>query len=217
MENENRRGSLSPRTRLLMVSLILASTVIFVLGVAVERSGGESAENPTAHQETSAETPVTHVIATQPGGEGSETSGENGEGGDERQPTLVAPTAVSGEGSEPSATHLETSGEGQTTETSGTETVLGINIENPWLVGAVTLIWLLLAIALFRIGQRILLVIGLVAIGAAILDVVEIINQITRGNSLIEAVAIIVLVLHLAIALLSILIVTRRKPQIGSH
>jgi hypothetical protein len=54
------------RLRLLVIAAILASTVAFVIGAAVERVGTRSAEQPTAHRKA-------------PGGERGHESGTEGE------------------------------------------------------------------------------------------------------------------------------------------
>ena len=89
------------------------------------------------------------------------------------------------------------------------ETVFGLPLENPWLVAAFVLGWLVLAAALIRFGRITLPVILLVVVVAMVLDVGEVVRQIGEAKSLVAAFAVLVAVAHLALAVLALLVLTR--------
>ena len=88
------------------------------------------------------------------------------------------------------------------------ETVFGLPLENPWFVSALVLWWLVLAAALIRFGRITLPVVFLVAVVAIVLDVGEVMRQIGEAKSLVAAFAMLVAVVHLALAVLVLLVLT---------
>ncbi len=96
----------------------------------------------------------------------------------------------------------------------GQETVLGLPLENPWFVSAFVLGWLVLAAVLIRFGRITLPIVLLVAVVAFVLDVGEVMRQISEAKSLVAAFAVLVAVAHLALAILALLVLshsTRHK------
>lgn len=93
------------------------------------------------------------------------------------------------------------------------ETVFGLDLENPLFVAAFVLGWLVLAGALIRFGRITLPIILLVAISALIFDVGEVTRQMSEAKSLVAAFAVLVAVAHLALAVLVLLVLTRRPRR----
>jgi len=85
------------------------------------------------------------------------------------------------------------------------ESFLGIDPENPWLVGLATLLSLALIAAMFRFGYPILAVIALFAIAAALFDLGEVLRQVQHNNTQIAVLAVLVLLAHGAVVAASIL------------
>ncbi len=103
-----------------------------------------------------------------------------------------------------------------TTQTtpSQNESILGIDLENPWLVGAAVLGSLVLIGALWRFGYRVLPVVVLFAIAAALFDVSEVLRQIQRNNTTITLLAGVVLAAHAAVAIVSLLNLYRYRTAL---
>ena len=141
----------------MIVGLIAVSTVLFVVGVALER-GSEAAEDAAAHQEVSGE----------PASGSHEEAGQAAEGGEE-----------AGAHHEEAGSHQE---DGGTAEHRG-ESFFGINPDATWAVASVVIGWVVLAAALLLFGSRvlILIVIALAAAAATVLDVVEVARQLERA------------------------------------
>ena len=110
-------------------------------------------------------------------------------------------------------THVETgteSGEAQPQATTSApapetqrETALGLNLENPWLVGGFALASLALAAALLRFGWPALLLAILFGASAALFDLQEVLTQLGRGHGLLAGVAGLVAVAHVAVVALA--------------
>ena len=123
--------------------------------------------------------------------------------------TDAPPVATQG-----TATHVENgneSGETQPQATGSapsseaqTETTLGFNLENPWLVGAFALVSLALAAAVLRMGWPVLMLAFLFGAGTAVLDTQEVLTQLGRGNTLVAVVAVLVAVAHVAVAVMAV-------------
>jgi cell shape-determining protein MreD len=97
---------------------------------------------------------------------------------------------------------------------SGSETVLGISLENPWVVTAFVIGWLALLIALFLLGRPALILILIAALASAFFDIAEVLQQISRSNSLVASIAVLVALAHLAIAVLAGMALTGRIPPV---
>ncbi len=92
------------------------------------------------------------------------------------------------------------------------ETVLGIDLENPWLTIAFVLGSLVLAAALLRFGRRAVPLVILIAAAATILDVREVLFQVEHSNTGLALVAGAVALTHAAVVLLGILAWRTSRP-----
>ena len=164
--------------RLVLAGLIVVATILFVIGVAVER-GSEAREAPGLHQET---------------GEASETPGEADEQAD-------APATVAG----------------PVESAARSETVLGLDLENPGVVAAIVVGWLVLLGALFVFGRGALVVIALAALAATLLDLNEVLLQIDRGNTLVATLAVAVTIAHAALCFVAGWALLRGRERIVAH
>ena len=181
----------APRIKLgLIATLIVISTLLFIIGVTIERMGGEGDET-AAHQE-GVETHVEEAHSEQEGEEGQETH-EQEESASEATESHV----------EAEETHQE--GEGHQ------ETVLGVNIESPWVLTVIVLGWLILAVALLRFGGWVLAVVIIAAAAATLFDIGEVLLQINEGNGGVAILATLVAVTHAAVAVLAFLALRERK------
>ncbi len=86
------------------------------------------------------------------------------------------------------------------------ETVFGLDLENPWFVTAFVLIWLVFIAALVRFGRIALPAVLLIAIVATVLDGGEVVRQIGEAKSLLASIAVLVTVAHVALAVLALLV-----------
>lgn len=186
-----------PRTKLwLIAGLMIIATILFVIGLAIERSGGHQ-EVGAAHTEE-----VGEVHSDEANNAHVETSGET----------------HSEEGEQ---AHAEESGEAPIEERgqAHSEAIFGLNLESPLLVGAAVLVSLVLAGALLYFGHPVLMVIIPVTVILMLLDVVEVIRQVDAANTGIAAIAAVIVLLRLVIILLAILALRERRmslPQAGS-
>ena len=154
----------------LLATLLVVSAVLFVIGISAERM----TEAGEAHTENE---PVVTTEATETPAEGEEGEGEE--------------THAEEEASE--------GGEGTDTDADeGSEAILGLNLENPWILGAFAAVSLALAMAVLRLGQPALLVAILFAGAATLLDLREVVIQIQRANWLIAGLAVLVALAHAA-------------------
>ena len=165
----------------LLATLLVVSAVLFVIGISAERM----AEAGEAHTENE---PVVTTEATETPAEGNEGN-EEGEGEE---------THAEGEASE----GVEGTG---TPSEEGSEAILGLNLENPWIMVAFAAASLALAIAVLRLGQPALLAAVLVAGAATLLGLREIVIQIQRANWLIAGLAGLVALAHAAATLVAVL------------
>lgn len=94
------------------------------------------------------------------------------------------------------------------------ETIFGLDLENPWLVGAYVLVWLLLGVALFRPWRIAWWVLLLVSLLTLIFDVGEVIRQLTFANPLLVSFALLVALTHLALAVLAGFVLAR-NPRVS--
>jgi len=93
------------------------------------------------------------------------------------------------------------------------ETVFGLDLENPWFVTAFTLIWMVCIAGLLRFGRITLPAILLVAIVAFALDVGEVMRQIGEAKSLVAAFAVLVAVAHLTLVVLALFVLARNPRR----
>ncbi|MEZ4666458.1 MAG: hypothetical protein R3E39_00825 [Anaerolineae bacterium] len=154
---------------------MVISTVLFAVGIALERTS-EAGEIPSEH---------------------TEVQGEHQEG------TITeAAHNENNESAESREEHPDTSAVTATTPTTEahTETILGIDIENPVFVTGAIGVWLALTIGLWLFGRRILVPVIIVAVGTSLFDAVEIITQINRASIGIALLAALITILHLVVA-----------------
>ncbi len=85
--------------------------------------------------------------------------------------------------------HVDTPTTAQTTSPQN-ESVLGIDLENPWLVGAAVVGSLVLMGALLRFGYRVLPIVVLFAMAAALFDISEVLRQLQRNNTMVTLLAV---------------------------
>ncbi len=90
------------------------------------------------------------------------------------------------------------------------ETVFGLDLENPWFVGAFVLVWLVLIAALVRFGRIAWFALLLVAIVAAVLDGGEVARKVGAANSTVATFAVLVAAAHVALAVLALLVLARK-------
>jgi len=86
------------------------------------------------------------------------------------------------------------------------ETVFGLDLENPWFVSAFALVWVVFIAALLRFGRIALPAVLLVAVVATVLDGGEVVRQIGEAKSLLASIAVLVTVAHVALAVLALLV-----------
>lgn len=140
----------------------------------------------------------------------------NGSGTSAAVSTTQKISSTSGDpdgGHESSGSPLQTS---PTTHESGglqNETVFGLDLESPWFVAVFVLGWLVLIAVLIRFGRITLPVILLLAVVVTVLDVGEVIRQIGEAKSVIATLAVLVALMHIALAALALLVLTRNARQ----
>jgi hypothetical protein len=167
------------RMRAAMATLLVAAALLFGVGILIERGTG------------SAGTP--HVEATNPPAQSAaphvEGSGEAGEGG---ASPIAEASAATGEAGESPGAH---------TETTSTESILGVDPEAPPLVAMAIILSLLAAFLVWRDGRRIVLIGAIVvALGFAALDLLEVTHQVREGTTLVAIIAGVVAFGHLLAA-----------------
>lgn len=158
---------ISRKILVLTISLVVISTLLFITGVIIERSGVTVSAPSTSQQQTT---------------QGSNPS-HDADGGHES----TTPTDVS-HGSVPDAM------------------LFGLDLENPWVVGAFAFVWLVLIAALVRFGRSAFLAILLAAIITTVLDVGEVLRKAGEANTLVLTFAVLVAVAHLALVAVALLV-----------
>ncbi len=91
------------------------------------------------------------------------------------------------------------------------ETVFGLDLENPWVVGAFVVVWLVLVMALVRLGRIAWVALLLATIGAVVLDVGEVGRQLAEANTIVATFAVLVVLTHVAIAVLALLVLLQSR------
>lgn len=180
MASNSAGRALSRATSILLAGLMVLSTMLFVAGVALERSTSGSGDiHPPAPQVA----PTVSAGAAAP--EGSEAR--------EAQERQEAAAPAPQESVEGTPVH----------EAAEQNRVFGIDVESPWVITSVVIVTLLLIAALFLLGERVLPLVILVAIAATIFDLREIGYQLGQARYLIAALAIGVVVSRIATALVA--------------
>src|SRR5260221_9346245 len=162
-----------------MATLLVASALLFGVGILVERWTG-STESPPV-EATSPPGPSTAPHVEGSSGAGGETGGEAGES--HAPEASVASAAATGEPGE-AAGH---------TDTAGSEAILGIDPEAPALVALAIIVSLAAAFLVYRDGRRSVVAGAVaVAVGFAALDLLEVNRQLREGTALVAVLAAIV-------------------------
>jgi hypothetical protein len=171
---------LSRATALLLAGLMVLSTALFVAGVALERSSSGSGDTPAPAPQVA---PTLSAGAEAP--EGSEAR--------EAQERQESAAAVSQESAEGTPAH----------EAAEQNRVFGIDVESPWVIASVVILTLLLIAALFLLGERVLPLVVLVAVVAAVFDLREAGYQLGQARYLLAALAIGVVASRIATAVVA--------------
>jgi hypothetical protein len=179
------------RMRAAMATLLVASALLFFVGVLMERANGSSG---TAHVEATSppgESATPHV-------EGSDEAGEVGAGETAESSAPEASAAASGEAGEAA----------ESSETTGNESILGIDPEAPPLVALAIILSLVAAFLVYRDGRS-TVVVGaiIIAVGFAALDLLELSHQVREGTALVAVIAAVVAAGHLLAAWFGFMIV----------
>jgi hypothetical protein len=176
------------RMRAAMATVLVASALLFGIGILVERGTGSAGTPHVEATSPPAQSTAPHV-------EGSSEAGEAGAS------SAAEASATTGEAGESPGAH---------TETTSTESILGIDPEAPPLVAVAIILSLLAAFLVWRDGRRIV-VIGaiVVALGFAALDLLEVSHQVREGTTLVAIIAGLVAVGHLLTAGIGVAIVRR--------
>jgi hypothetical protein len=163
------------RLKLLLVCSLLASTALFTVGVAIERSHTETTEAPGGE--------VSHTGETGSGGE-AVGSAESGSGKENPSPAETAATA------EPA---------------HGDAVFFGIDLESWGLVGVVVVLSIGLTLAVWLRPLKLLLALtGVFAVVFAAFDLAEVSHQVSASQLGLVVTAAIVALLHLATAGLAV-------------
>jgi hypothetical protein len=173
MTESSRTPGLSRATTLLLAGLMVLSTGFFVTGVALERSTSDTG---------AASIPGAPIATQAP--EGSEAR--------EAQERQEATTTHPDEG-EGSAAH----------EAAEQNQVLGIDGESPWVVASFVLATLLLIVALFVFGARVLRLVVAFALIATVFDVREVGHQLGQAHYLIAVLALAIVISRIATAFIA--------------
>jgi hypothetical protein len=192
--------------RVLLVLLLVAATALFVVGVSIEKSSGDT------HEEAS--TAATEQGAgADSGDEHAADSGEAAESGEAAASGEAGESNEAGEAAESAAGHTEPAA-GETSEED--ETLLRIDLEAAGVVALAAAVSLALTLAVWlRPGWAVLLaVVVVVMVAFAALDVREVFHQIDEDDGGLALLAGVVAALHLAAAAVALLM-RRASPLPG--
>ena len=180
MRANSNAHTLSRATTLLLAGLMVLSTVLFLVGVSLER-------NTAANRDTHASAPQVAPTAV--------SAAEAPEGSEEReaQERQQAAAAASQESAEGTEAHEQAEQNG----------AFGLDLESPAVLVGVVVSTLLLIAGLFVIGARVLPLVVLVALVATVFDVREIVFQLGQAHFAIAALAVGIVISRLATALIA--------------
>jgi hypothetical protein len=161
-----------------VIALILAATVLFVLGILLEKNSGEHHSESVAQ---ASETPAEHAAESSGSSEGAPTESQ-------RNTSAESPKHAA-----------ESEGE---IHNESDEKVLGINYESTPLVilAVIVSLGMAAAVGLAR-APWVFLLVAAAMIGFAVFDIAEVFHQIDRSEGGIAALAGLVAVLHLGAGL----------------
>ena len=191
------------RSRIIIAALLVASAVVFAIGVSVERSQGES------HSDAPATSQLLGKATLAPEGSAAREAAE-------KKPSTTAAKAVATSAPEGSAAREAAEGRGESATASGetTEKLFGIETESTGLVIAVVVLSLMLAAGLLVIRSPLILVgAAAVVLGATAFDIRELAHQIDESRNGVAVLAALTAVSHLAVAAVAagLLLIERRK------
>ena len=215
------------RSRIIVAVLLVASAVVFAIGVSVERSqgeshsdapvGGQSLGNATSAPEGSAAregaertTVATKAVAT------SAPEGSAAREAAEKKPSATAAKAVATPAPEGSAAReAAEGGVGSAAASSETkEKLFGIETESTGLVIAVVLLSLILSAGLLVIRSPLILIAAVVVVlGATAFDVRELAHQIDESRNGVAVLAALTGVLHVAVAAVAAVVLFVERPK----
>lgn len=109
-----------------------------------------------------------------------------------------------------------TSSLGTTQAAAPAETALGLDLEAPGFLVVFLLVWLALALALFRWVRPALMALLLVAVATVILDGAEIVHQLKEANTTLILLAAVVTLTHLVVAALAVLALLPKRGALTS-
>jgi len=182
--------TLSRTKRLWIAALMVLSTLLFVVGVVAERSSSSSTPAPA---------PQSVVATVAPEGSAAREAQEG-----QAAATALPEGSAAREAQEGQTTAPQTNGEGAAAhEAAEQNRVFGIDVEAPWFIASVVIGTLLLIAALFMFGARVLPLVLLVTIGAAIFDGREVVYQLGQARYGIAVLALGVVISRLATAVLA--------------
>jgi hypothetical protein len=200
MATNSKGHALSRATTILLAGLMVLSTVLFVAGVALERSSlGPGDTHPSTPQvaptvSAGAEAPEgSEAREAQERQEAAATVAPEGSEAREAQERQEAAAAASPESAEGTPAH----------EAAEQNRVFGIDVESPWVITSVVILTLLLIAALFLLGERVLPLVVLVAVVATVFDLREAGYQLGQARYLIAALAIGVVASRIATAVVA--------------
>jgi len=128
------------------------------------------------------------AVNAQQGGQPGQTTSADPDGGHDETPT-----------SKPEQSHARS------------ETVFGLDLENPVFIGAYVLVWLGLAIGLLRLGRLAWMALLGGALVAAVLDVAEVVRQLSEVQLLVASFAVLVTLAHVALVGLAIFVLVQGR------
>lgn len=217
------------KSRIIVAALLIASAVVFAIGVSVERSqaeqhsdapaGGQSLGNATLAPEGSAAREgaektiaATKAVAT------SAPEGSAAREAAEKKPSATAAKPLTTAAPEGSAAREAAEG-GGSSGASGerAEKLFGIRTESTGLVIAVVVLSLILAAGMLIVRSPLILVAAaVVVLGATAFDIRELAHQIDESRNGVAVLAGLTGVLHIAVAAVAAGLLFVERPRRGA-
>ena len=193
--------------RMAAALVLLLATVIFVIGIRGERSrAGETAEVRSAGS-----------AAVTEAGESAEEGSEGHEEGEATEASTNAAAVAGANATEGEEMHTNEAAVPHDEANESSETILGISPESTGAVAAAVVVSLVLAAALWFWGTPAVLVVAAVfALLFAALDLREVAHQLGEARGGLAAFALVAAVLHVGVAVLAGLALTRRETSVGT-
>ena len=115
--------------------------------------------------------------------------------------------------SDPDGGHHETSSSSDEHGHISEGTVFGLDLENPWVVGAYVVIWLGLAVALLLLGRLAWVALLFITLLAGVLDVIEVGRQWSAAHFTVATFAVLVTLAHVALVVLALFVLVRTRSE----